>query len=144
MGVVSHFVGVVLAIPTKFRILWVWFEWQLLAFVEGHAHKAKREVPKLIFFHRAEVREFSPQKNLDLIKKKLPSRFPCLLAVGGDESDEFKRQGEEFHKVRPIKEINNNHSPSLFLGIAHGGRGQHKLHLPREGPFQPYGGFNRR
>ena len=48
---------------------------------------------------RTEVKEYSPQKNLKLIGETLPSKFPCLLAVGGDESDEFRRQGEEFHQV---------------------------------------------
>ena len=49
---------------------------------------------------RRDVSDHSPQKNLEQIRRTLPSRFPCLMAVGGNESDEFQRQGEEFHKVQ--------------------------------------------
>ena len=31
--------------------------------------------------------------------EELPPGFPCLMSVGEYESAEFKRQGEEFHKV---------------------------------------------
>lgn len=48
---------------------------------------------------RNEVRDYSPQGNLELIGRKIPAGFPCLMAVGENESDEFKRQGEEFHQV---------------------------------------------
>ena len=48
---------------------------------------------------RTQIAEFSPQRNLEQIKEKLPPGFSCLVSVGEYESAEFKRQGEEFHKV---------------------------------------------
>lgn len=51
------------------------------------------------FFSRSEVSEYSPQKNLEKLATKLPAGFPCLMAIGEYESDEFKRQGDEFHEV---------------------------------------------
>ena len=53
----------------------------------------------LICLIREEVLEWSPQKNLELIRERLPSQFPCMMAMGKYESDEYHRQGEEFHKV---------------------------------------------
>lgn len=46
-----------------------------------------------------EVLSYSPQKNLEQIKASLPVSFPCFVVVGGEESDEFQRQMEEFHQV---------------------------------------------
>ena len=46
-----------------------------------------------------QIAEFSPQRNLEQIKEKLPAVFPCLMSVVEYESAEFKQQGEEFHKV---------------------------------------------
>ena len=48
---------------------------------------------------REEVAQFSPQRNLDLIGQKLPCDFPCLMAIGEHESDEFHRQGQQFHQA---------------------------------------------
>ena len=57
------------------------------------------EILSLFFTHRDEVQDYSPLKNLELIGTRLPAHFPCLMAVGSDESEEFHRQGEEFHQV---------------------------------------------
>lgn len=49
--------------------------------------------------HRKETADYSPQNNLRLLEARLSPGFPCLIAIGKEESDEFHRQGEEFHQV---------------------------------------------
>lgn len=65
--------------------------------VVGERWKLKKK--KFFFSSRYEIQFFSPQKNLEQIRARLPVQFPCLVAVGGDESDEFRRQTDEFHQV---------------------------------------------
>lgn len=76
-----------------------------------------------------EVSEFSPLKCLERLK--LPLEFPCLMAVGGDESDEFQRQGEEFHQVLLVV-FSYIKVPWCFIltGFGFSGRGLQQLHPP--------------